>query len=296
MYGSCCEEQEAKEAAARSRIKAATLVNEKRMMQGHLLREKIRSQLRCECAGCACGDCNEDEEELEEDGGVKVPATADSSDDDFASDDEDELAMITRLRQARLDQIRTEAQAATRKFQARGSHARLGEGKSVAALLSDPTDDSPIVLHLAAGGDDSDALLWVEDALKKAARELPFARLVTAICAGNEPPECLSFIGRLPALLVVERGLVSSVCTTLAVAREPEAVHKAVTGWLEVERRRLAVAVASANGDAEDSDGEEEGVGSYCGIPGCKPYFHEHVGRNRAGADRTAAAGGPLFG
>ena len=41
MYGSCCEEQEAKEAEVRSRLRAATAVNESRMMKGHLLRENM---------------------------------------------------------------------------------------------------------------------------------------------------------------------------------------------------------------------------------------------------------------
>ena len=69
MYGSCCEEQEAKEAAFRAKIRAATKVSESRMPQMRALkvREDMRRALRhataCSDECCAgCGSCDEDED------------------------------------------------------------------------------------------------------------------------------------------------------------------------------------------------------------------------------------------
>ena len=78
------------------------------------------------------------------------------------------------------------------------------------------------------------------------------------------------------------RGLVSAVCDQLVAVREPEAVRALVNGWLEGERTRLAKKYSGSGGESDEDEDDEEG-GSYCGIPGCKPYFHQHVGsRKRA--------------
>lgn len=292
MLGSCCEEQEAKEAEARARITAATRFNEERMLAGHRLREDLFKKLRCP-EGCSCndggecGECEEEEEEQSQASGQKDGATAGSTpdadeDDDSLDEDAEEEAFMNRMRATRLQQMRADALAATKRLAARGAHARLREEQSVSTLLSDPTDGSPIILHLANGEDETDHCIWVEDALRRAARELPFARLVTEICQGNGVPECLSFISQTPTLLVVERGLVSAVCDQLVAVREPEAVRALVNGWLEGERTRLAKKYSGSGGESDEDEDDEEG-GSYCGIPGCKPYFHQHVGsRKRA--------------
>ena len=63
MFGSCCEEQEAKEAEMRSKIRAATAVNERRLFAGHLQKVKLHRAVRCGRACCYgdCGECEEDE-------------------------------------------------------------------------------------------------------------------------------------------------------------------------------------------------------------------------------------------
>ena len=94
MLGSCCEEQEAKEAEARARIKAATRFNEERMLAGHRLREDLFKKLRCP-EGCSCndggecGECEEEEEEQSQASGQKDGATAGSTPD--ADEDDDSL-------------------------------------------------------------------------------------------------------------------------------------------------------------------------------------------------------------
>merc|ERR1719213_953603 len=104
---------------------------------------------------------------------------------------------------------------------ARGAYTRLREGETLAAMLGDTSDPSPVLLHLAAV-EDSDACACVEEAMRRAAPTFPTARLVTEACAA--PPECLPSIKGVPALLAVERGVVLSVChVALRAAREPEA-------------------------------------------------------------------------
>jgi hypothetical protein len=283
--GSCCEEVEAREAEYRAIIRKATKQNEERMMGGYLLRQNLQRKLRCmdpRCTHDACGECF-DGEAAEEAAEAVVSDAESDLDDDFDDD-----AVLAQMRARRMDQMRSDADEASRRLAARGSHTRLREGMTVASLLSDPADGSPIVLHLAAGDDDTDACLWVEDALRRAASDFPSARLVTEVCPASAPPECLPFIEQVPVLLVVEGGLISGVCD-LGAVREPEAVRRTVERFLRGERERLAAAAARK----ADSDDEDEGEESYCGRPGCRRYPHEHVGW---GGGARAPAEDPRFG
>ena len=294
LYGSCCEEQEAQEAAVRARVRAVTQHTEKRLMRGQLEREKMQRALRCPdpcCTHLSCGECEEDEEDLTAEPTPAATKKAIDSDEDGSDDfdefddDAEEEAFMARIRAARLEQMQSGAQAGAKRLACRGMHARLRDGQSLAALLADPEDDSPVIAHVAAGDDASEHCLWVEDALRRAARELPFARLVTdTSCHGSQPPECLPFLRALPALIVVERGVISAVCEELGAAREPEAVRALVSRWLNAERLRLVAAMASVDDDDDDDD-DDEAPSSYCGRAGCRAYPHQHVGSKEAGGD-----------
>lgn len=274
MYGSCCEEQEAKFAKERAVIRAATKVSEARLMRGHLVRQEIYRSLRCGDACCmgGCGECEEEED------GAPVAENTPTSEDDELFDDSDDDEIMTKMRAVRMGQIQSEGTAAARRQASRGVHARLRDGESLASVLGDRDDDSPIVLHVASAADEaaSEMSLWVEDALRKAASSFPFARLLTDVRPSSAPPACLSALETLPALVVVERGVITSILdgSSWAELREPQVRHD-VTTWLDVERTRLMVAAARAE-DSEE-EGEEGGQLGYCGRPGCRTYFHEHV-------------------
>ena len=293
MYGSCCEEQEAQEAAARDRVAKITRHTENQLMRGHIVRRDLARQLRCPNPCCAeCGNCDDDEEG---DGLAplhpEAPAAPRDDDDDDGSDldeDAEEEAFMARMRATRLEQMRASAHTQAQRLAGRGMHARLRDDQPLASLLSDASDDSPLIVHIPSGDDAPEASLWVEDVLRKGARELPFARLVSDVsCPGSQPPDCLPFLVALPALIVVERGLVSSVCDGLRHAREPEAVRAVVSAWLQAERTRLAAAIAAAKAaaDDDDDDDDDDGPAPYCGRPGCRAYPHEHVGSKQAGGD-----------
>ena len=90
MFGSCCEEQEAREAEFRSKIRAATAINENRFMRAHKVREGIARSLRCgDACWAGCGECDDDEEEPTPEA-LPPPKRAVNRDDDTGSDDYDE--------------------------------------------------------------------------------------------------------------------------------------------------------------------------------------------------------------
>ena len=286
MYGSCCEEQEAKEAEVRSKLRAGTAFNEARLMRTHKLRQDVQRALHfCPNSECCagCGDCEDEEETVpakqappttseDDDGGV------DSFDD---SDDADEAELMAKLRAQRMGQLQSEADAASRQRAARGAHRRTTEGESVAALLSDAADPSPVFLHLALMEDDrsSESCVHVEQALRKLAPRSPLARLITHVCATRSPPDGLPDAIELPALVLVERGTITSVCDQpIGMFREAEQVEDAVSRWLLPEHSRLMAAHARSREKEDDSEEEEDAeiaVG-YCGRPGCRLYPHEH--------------------
>lgn len=290
MFGSCCEEQEAKEAEFRSKMRAATAISENRLMHAHKVREGIARSLRCGDACCVgCGECDDDEEEpLSEPPPPKKAVNSDDDDDeDEDEDDELDAAFMAKLRAQRMRQLQGSAEDESKRRSARGNHTRLKDASSLAQLLADPSDSSPIVLHLAAvEEDDGERCAWVDDVMRKAAHQFPHSRLLTACCRrADEPPPGLEFLPTsLPCLLVVEKGVVSSLLggDVLGQRGEPEAVRDCARQWLEEERRRLDARVASQmnRGDDYDDDesGDDEGPASYCGRPGCKSYAHEHVG------------------
>ena len=81
------------------------------------------------------------------------------------------------------------------------------------------------------------------------------------------------------AFFLVDYGL------ALFLATAPEAVRAAAGAWVEGQRQRLLAAAAllvvgaGVGVDLLLGGGGTTSIRSYCGIPGCKPYFHEHVGK-----------------
>jgi hypothetical protein len=64
--------------------------------------------------------------------------------------------------------MRATAGTTAQRLSGQGVHVRLREDQPLSALLEDPTDDSPVIAHIAAGDGESEACLWVEDALRRA--------------------------------------------------------------------------------------------------------------------------------
>jgi hypothetical protein len=289
MLGSCCEEQERQEAEVRSRIRAATKLSESRLMRGHFVRSDIHRALRCGDACCmGCGECEEEEDEAPKDDETQV-GEEDDDDDDFF-DDDDEQALMAKMRSTRMGQLRDGAEAAARQRAILGTHARVREGESLAALLRSTAQlDHAIILHLAVAGNESaasdDACLWVEDAMSKAAAGFAStARLLTQVHASaTEVPEWLD-VPALPALLTLESGAVSAVLAErLDEQREP-LVRTRVATWLEAERVRLESGARARAAALRDEDDDDEQQDSYCGRPGCRAYPHEHVGGRAPGS------------
>jgi hypothetical protein len=279
MYGSCCEEQEAKEAAARSRIRAATELSESRLMHGHRVRQQMFRSLRC-THGPGCMVCEPDGPRPTaqigppvgvEDGSDSEPSILGSDEDDFGDDDE----FMAKLRATRLGQMKGAAEAQARQQACLASHGRL-RPELLAALLSDARDAgaAPLLLHLYS--EDSEAGPWVESILAREAANFTTARLVTVVCGTAAPPPCAAFARPLPALVLVERGLPSARCDGLDAFREPEQLAAHVCDWLETQRMLLQARALA--GDASEGEGEEdEEAMGFCGRPGCRRYPHEHV-------------------
>lgn len=286
MMGSCCEEQEAREAERRSQLRAGAQWNESRMMRGHRVREELHRSLRCADACCAgCGECEEEDDEPAapaREASTTSDGTSDDDDDGSFDDDGEEAALMAKMRAARMGQMQAGAEVAARRQAARGVHARLREGESLASVLADREDGSPIVLHLANAADDAtaEAGLWVEDALKKAADGFPLARLITEVRSAREAPSCLPAVGAVPALVVVESGRVTAQCVAQwDELREPQ-VRQLVGQWLEEQRVRLVREARERAERGDDDSGDEADADAplgYCGRPGCRTYFHEHV-------------------
>lgn len=276
MLGSCCEEQEAQEAAERARIRAITAHTEARLMHGSLQRKKIENSLRCMdpcCIGVGCEECEEETPAPSAEEQKKASGdTGSDESDDFDDDDDDEI--IARMRASRLGEMRASAESETRRRAALGTHARLQADALRPLLVEGATSAAatPLVVHLAVE-EDAEATGWVEDALRRAGSSLPMARLVTVVC----PPEGCAALPRArpPTLLLVERGCVTRQCEAAGPSgpREPEALRGAIESWVESARAKLTRQQLGA----ESSDEEDEPEQSYCGRPGCRAYAHEHV-------------------
>ena len=127
----------------------------------------------------------------------------------------------------------------------------------------------PVVCHLAAP--DAEPSRWLDEHLALVAPQHATAKFVRVACSDGGAPRCLPFVRSLPALLLVEGGVVVDCTERPAELREPRELAAYVDGWLDeqlLQRRKRA------NSDDEDSDEEDA---SYCGRPGCRRYPHEHV-------------------
>jgi hypothetical protein len=163
MLGSCCEEQEAQEAAVRSRIRAATRMSEGRLFGNSLA--AARAQGFCKrpfhegacgegLCGAECGDCDEDEDEDEAN---DDPA---ESDPRMAHDDDDEEAeLLRRLRATRLAALRSAAEKAARP----AVKYEYVEERALLLLLDDPA--APPTVCLVGCGEDTELSVWIDDHL-----------------------------------------------------------------------------------------------------------------------------------
>ena len=161
MFGSCCEEQEAQEAAVRSRIRAATRVSEKRLLGNSLA--AARAQSFCTgrheglCSeGVECHGCDEDDA-WEEDEANDDPA---ESDPRMAhNDDEDEAELLRRLRATRLSALHSAAEKAAQP----AVGYEYVEERTLLLLQDDPA--APPTVCLVGCEDDTELSAWIDDHL-----------------------------------------------------------------------------------------------------------------------------------
>ena len=99
LIGSCCEEQEAQEAAAHAKYRKAVRASESRLLARSNLAARLQRSLRCPhgdgCREPECNDCEEEGEECEETGDLSALALGDD-DDDESSDEESALQRMTK--------------------------------------------------------------------------------------------------------------------------------------------------------------------------------------------------------
>jgi len=150
----CCEEQDAQEQAALSKHRTAVRASEARLLRGQLLRDDAMRALRCGDGCMCCRPCEEEPEE--EAGGVGAPAARRADGSDIAEEDEEEdeedmadEALIRKMREARLAQMR--GAAAEARAQGVGAYTRVTGPR----LLECLGGAAPVVLHLSL--QDSDA-------------------------------------------------------------------------------------------------------------------------------------------
>ena len=157
MFGSCCEEQEAQEAAVRSRIRAATLVSEKRLFGRSLA--AARAQRFCKgvcCEPVECLGCGEDYAS-EEDETYDSPA---ESDPRMAhAVDEDEAELLQRLRATRLSQLHSAADKAAQP----AVGYEYTEERTLLLLQDDAA--APPTVCLIGMQDDTELSSWLDDHL-----------------------------------------------------------------------------------------------------------------------------------
>lgn len=304
LAGSCCEEQEAREAAARKRIRAATELTEARLMWAHRVGSDVKRSLRCGDAllGCtdarctheSCGDCDDAEGDKESDTLSKTSPAAtdedDASEDDDFEDDAEEAELMAKMRAARLGQMQTQQVAqisqptqAVRAPQRTkmGTYTRLPDDESLASLLEESTR-CPIVLHLDMQSDDSpvDSKLCVvvtEQMSRVAPTFTAVARLVTHLCTSRRDLPVWLQVPSLPALVTLQNRRVSSMLREVLGELREHVIGDTVGQWLVSERERLVAARRRKDESDDDDDDDVDNTSkSYCGRPGCKPYWHEH--------------------
>ena len=157
MFGSCCEEQEAQEAAVRSRIRAATRVSEKRLLGNSLA--AARAQSFCKglcCETVECRGCGEDDA-WEEDEANDDPA---ESDPRMAHNDDDEEAeLLRRMRATRLSALHSAAEKAAQP----AVGYEYVEERTLLLLQDDPA--APPTVCLIGCGEDTELSAWIDDHL-----------------------------------------------------------------------------------------------------------------------------------
>ena len=160
MLGSCCEEQEAQEAAVRARIRAATRMSEERLFGNSLGAARAQSfckrpfhQGACDdkLCGLECGDCDSDEDEANDD-----PA---ESDPRMAHDDDEEADLLRRLRATRLAALKAAAEKAARP----AMKYEYIEERALLLLLDDPA--APPTVCLVGCEEDTELSVWIDDHL-----------------------------------------------------------------------------------------------------------------------------------
>ena len=199
----------------REKIRAATELNEAKMMWAHRVRQDMAHALRCgsnlQCGDACCttcGECVEDEDEGEAEKTATDQATSDASDiDDF--DDEAETELLAKMRDARMGQLRSlQAEKASLRKDL-GTHTRLREGESLSSLLEDSATH-PIVLHIGlvsheSSGDENSLCFLVAEEMRRAASDFAdAARLVTDLCTSPLELPVWLHVPTLPALVTLE--------------------------------------------------------------------------------------------
>ena len=161
MFGSCCEEQEAQEAAVRSRIRAATRASEKRLFGRSL--EAARAQSQCEglCCSVECSCCEEEEDEEN---------AHELADEQLDPPDDEEAELLQRLRAARLAQLHSAAEKQQAAQRAAGF--AYAEERELLSMLDRAA--APPIVCLLAFQDDSEVSAWLDDHMTvPSARPLP---------------------------------------------------------------------------------------------------------------------------
>tara|TARA_B110001452_G_C15229068_1_gene425844 strand:+ start:906 stop:1826 length:921 start_codon:yes stop_codon:yes gene_type:complete len=280
---SCCEEQDAAEAAYHARIRAATAVSNKRLFGRSLAAARAQSictGLCCEDVECQC--CEEDEEAEQE---LDGEAGADDESGEVRDarmmrdlEDDEEAELLMKMRAARLGQLHEAAQRKQETQRVIG-YDYIEEGPLM-GMLNDPA--SPPIVCLMATEDDQDVSQWLDDHLTAVAAKYPSARFVRAHdCSALL--ERVPFVRSLPTLLLFHGGLVAAVEQGLGDEREPELLRARIDRWLTTHKQTLAQRPTQKKA-ADDSDDDDDDDVSYCGRPGCRAYPHEHVQWGKPGA------------
>jgi len=193
---------------------------------------------------------------------------------------------MAKMRAARLGQMQTQpvtqAPQATQapKRTKMGTYARLSDDESLAALLEESTR-CPIVLHIDVRYDDSpeDSKLCVvvaEQMSRAAPTFTAVARLVTHLCTARRDLPVWLQVPSLPAFVTLQNRRVSSLLREPLAELREHVIGDVVGQWLEGERVRLMAARQRKDESDDDDDDVDNTSKSYCGRPGCKPYWHEH--------------------
>jgi hypothetical protein len=268
MLGTCCEEQDAREREGYAAFRTAVRQSESRLLKSQILKAELAQALRCGPDCMCCGPCEEDDAEgqADQDATEKTGEGANAAELSEEDDDDDvaEQALLKKMRAARMNELRDAASA--KQAEGVGSYQRVNEVRLIESLSS----AMPVILHLSLA--DSAASGWLDEHLNMAAARYTDVRFIRFAC-DTGPPACLPFARKLPALLLLDNGMVVSSADTALDAREPKQLAARSAAWISetLDQWRVAAAREDSN-----SEGEEEAA-SFCGRKGCRTYAHEHV-------------------